>query len=137
MNSKYICDTSVPEQPLITIFPGADAQLPTEPEVLEHSDPSSIDSVPYVPVHSMDSLHVKRFGRAAQATWYLEQILESFKVAAIDIRLDQLKSVDVALQKFLGILMLQCHSGTQVSCEALTIAIRCVFPIPRGVKTFD
>ncbi|KAF1964886.1 hypothetical protein BU23DRAFT_604518 [Bimuria novae-zelandiae CBS 107.79] len=126
---KYICDASIFEQPLITVFPGADERLPTEPEVLEHNDSSIPDHLPYAPVYSMEHAHIKAFGRAAQATWYLEQILESFKVPGVETRLDQLKTVDIALQKFLGVLMLQCHNGTQMSCEALTIAIRAFFTL--------
>ncbi|KAF2115918.1 hypothetical protein BDV96DRAFT_574825 [Lophiotrema nucula] len=126
---RYICDASVLDQPLVTTFPGADARLPAEPEMLEHNGPSTIDRIPYVPVHSMESAYIKEFGRAAQATWYLEQILKSFGVPGLDTRLDQLTSVDIALQRFLGMLMLQCHSRTQMSCEAMTIAIRAFFAL--------
>jgi hypothetical protein len=121
---KYICDASVRQQPLVAVFPGADARLPSEPEVLEHNDLFITSRIPHVPVHAIDSTQVKAFGRAAQATWYLDRIIKTFEVPNLETRLYQLKSVDIAMQEFLGTLMLQCHIETQISCEALTIAIR-------------
>ncbi|KAF2867774.1 hypothetical protein BDV95DRAFT_502582 [Massariosphaeria phaeospora] len=126
---RYICDASVSEQPLITMFISADAQLPTEPEMLEHADPSIIGHIPYAPVHSMEASYAKGFGRAAQATWYLDRILQSFQIPDLDTRLDQLQSIDIALQQFLGILVLQCNSTTHVFCEAMTIALRTFFAL--------
>jgi hypothetical protein len=91
--------------------------------MLEHADAMSVDH-PSALVHELDATYIKAFGRAAQATWFLDQVQKSFEVQALDSRLDQLRSIDSDLQQFLSMIMLQCHSKTHTFCEAMTISIR-------------
>lgn len=75
------------DQPLVTVFPGGDAWLPIEPQVLDHLDISDPESIPNIPVSCMMSPKVGGFSRTAQATCLLDQVLTGFDIADIDSRL--------------------------------------------------
>ncbi len=114
------------DQPLLTVFPGGDARLPIEPEVLDQLDILAQDSLPNISVSCLTSPKVGGFGRTAQATCLLDQVLKSFNIPDIDSRLLQLDRLDTSIQAFLSLTMPQCQEQPGVFCAAMNIAIRLV-----------
>ncbi|RYP54700.1 hypothetical protein DL769_010305 [Monosporascus sp. CRB-8-3] len=123
------CEVSVSDQPLVTVMPGGDAQLPTEPDFLEQSEYLDPESIPYIPVSSLSSVGVGGFGRAAQAAWLLAQVLKCFEIESLDSRTIQLQDLDTTLQAFLGVLIQPCSGTGAVFCEAIAITIRALFTL--------
>lgn len=117
----FYCDVTVPEQPLITLFPDYELQAPTEPDVLEKGE-----SLPQVPVCCLTAVDIGGFGRSAQAAWLLDQVLGSFKVANWDARVRQLDALDRDLQAFLAMLIQPGCVGKGAVCETIAIGIRSV-----------
>lgn len=126
LDRTIFCDIAVTEQPLVTIIPAGDAHLPVELSIMERSDFQGVESVPYVSVSYLSSVHVESFGRAAQAAWLLDQVIKAFDISIIDTRLFQLQGLDSSLQSFLAALMQQCNGGRKIFCEAIAITIRSV-----------
>lgn len=121
---KFFCDVTITEQPLASAIPSGSARLPTEPSILEQSDLSNLEPVPYVPVSCLRSIKVGGFARTAQAAWLLDQVLKGFGISNLDTALFQLQGLDTALQSFLGVLMQQCNGKGGIFCEAIAITIR-------------
>jgi hypothetical protein len=121
------------DQPLVTVFPGGDARLPIEPQVLDQLDILDPESLPNIPVSCLTSPKVGGFSRTAQATCLLDQVLKGFDTPDIDSRLLQLDRLDTNIQAFLSLVMPQCQGQSGVFCTAMNIAIRSVygyFPLP-------
>ena len=118
---------AVSDQPLVTIFPGADAQLPIEPQVLDQLDILDPQSLPNVPLSCLTSPKVGGFGRTAQAACLLDQILKGFHIPDIDSRLLLLDRLDTNIQAFLSLVIPQCPGQAGVFCAAINIAIRSVY----------
>jgi hypothetical protein len=123
---------AVSDQPLVTIFPGGDARLPIESQVLDQLDILDMESVPNIPVSCLTSPKVGGFSRTAQATCLLDQVLKGFDTPDLDSRLLQLDRLDVNIQAFLSLVMPQCQGQSGVFCASMNIAIRSVhgyFPL--------
>ena len=121
------------DQPLITVFPGGDARLPIEPQVLNQLHIMDPDSLPNIPVSCLTSPKVGGFGRTAQATCLLDQVFKSFDIPDIDLRLLQLDRLDTNIQAFLSLVMPQCEGQPGIFCAGMHIAIRSVHrssPLP-------
>jgi hypothetical protein len=114
------------DQPLVTVFPGGDARLPIEPQVLDQLDILDPESLPNIPVSCLTSPKVGGFGRTAQATCLLDQVLRGFDTLDIDSRLLQLDRLDTNIQAFLSLVMPQCQGQSGIFCAATNIAIRSV-----------
>ena len=140
----YCCDrtffseVTVFDQPLLTVFPSGDARLPIEPQVLDQLDISDPESLPNVPVTCLTSPKVGGFGRTAQATCLLDQVITAFDTQCIDSRLLHLDGLDTNIQAFLSLVMPQCHGQPGVFCAAMHIAIRLVTALspPSCLSTF-
>ena len=115
------------DQPLVTVFPGGDARLPTEPQVLDQLDILDPGSLPNIAVSCLTSPKVGGFSRTAQAICLLDQALKGFDTPDIDSRLLQLDRLDTNIQAFLLLVMPQCHEQPGVFCAATNIAIRSVY----------
>ena len=115
------------DQPLVTIFPGGDARLPIEPQVLDQLDISDPGSLPKIPVSCLTSPKIGGFSRTAQATCLLDQVLKGFDIPDIDSGLLQLNRLDTNIQAFLSLVMPQCQGQAGVFCAAMNIAIRSVY----------
>ncbi|KAH7131697.1 hypothetical protein B0J13DRAFT_626759 [Dactylonectria estremocensis] len=125
----FICEVTVPEQPLVTAITSGDAKLPTEPALLEQNDLISFDSIPCIPVSYLSSPDVGSFGRTAQAAWLLDKILKVFQDQSFASRLIQLQALDGTLQKFLGALFEQSNGKRGILCEVIGITIKAIFTL--------
>jgi hypothetical protein len=114
------------DQPLVTVFPGGDARLPIEPQVLDQLDILDPEFLPNIPVSCLTSPKVGGFSRTAQATCLLDQVLKGFDTSDIDSRLLQLDRLDTNIQAFLSLVMPQCQGQSGIFCAAINIAIRSV-----------
>lgn len=114
---------TVLDQPLLTVYPGADARLPIEPQILDQLDILDSDSLTNISLSNLTSPKVGGFGRKAQATCLLDQVFKSFDTPDIDSRLLQLDRLDTNIQAFLSLVMPQCQSSSGVFCAAINIAI--------------
>lgn len=82
------------------------------------------------PVSCLSTFGVGHFGRAAQVAWIMDQVLEAFEMPSLDARLLRLGGLDTTLQEFLGVLMQQPWTGTEVyGCEAIALTIKSVHSI--------
>lgn len=116
-------------QPLVSIIPAPDAHLPAEPSTMSHGDLLVRTSGNVTTLSSLDSPGIGGFGRAAQATWLLDQVLEKIQISDIDIKLDQLTTMDRSLQSFLAAVMQQHQERLGMYCGGIAISIRFVhFP---------
>lgn len=122
----FFCELVVFDQPLITTFPGGDARLPVEPQVLNKLDMTESEAPPNIAVSCLTSTKIRGFGRTAQATCLLDKVLKSFDNPDIDSKLLYLDRLDASLQEFLAVVMPQCASKAGVFCSAVNIAIRSV-----------
>jgi hypothetical protein len=125
-DSTIFCEVTVPEQPLLTVVPGANARLPSEPEALAQVNGPDLGLRPNFTVSSPTSEEVGGFGRAAQAALLLDQVLRSFQTSSLDDRLVQLEGLDTALQTFLAVVMQQGHDKPSSFCGAIALAIRSI-----------
>jgi hypothetical protein len=121
---------TVPEQPLLTVVPGANARLPSEPEALAQPDAPELCPRPNITVSSLASEGVGGFGRGAQAALLLDQVLKSFQTPNLNDRLVHLDGLDAALQTFLTVVLQQSHGKPGPFCGAISLAIRSI-PRPR------
>jgi hypothetical protein len=125
---------TVSDQPLLTVFPGAEARLPIESQVLDHLDTSDPESLLNIPVSCLTSPKVGGFGRTAQAACLLDQVLKGLDIQDIDSRLLLLERLDTSIQVYLSLVMPQCQGQPGIFCAAMNIAIRsvhCSFSLPR------
>lgn len=125
---------TVPEQPLLTVVPGANARLPSEPEALAQADTPGLGRKPNITVSSLTSEGVGGFGRAAQAALLLDRVLRSFQISSLDDRLIHLDGLDTALQTFLTVVLQQSHGEPGPFCGAISLAIRSI-PHPRTMSS--
>lgn len=118
---------TVSDQPLVTVFPGGDARLPIESQVLDQLD--LLDQKPLLntPVSFLTSPNIGGFSRTAQATSLLDQVFKSFNTQDIDSRLFQLDRLDTSLQAFLSLVIPLARGKCAQFCAAINIAIRLVY----------
>jgi hypothetical protein len=128
----FFSDVTVFDQPLVTVFPGGDARLPIESQVLDQCDTLDPASLSNIPVSCLTSPKVGGFSRTAQATCLLDQVLIGFDTPDIDSGLLQLDRLDANFQSFPSLVMPQCQGQSGIFCSAMNIAIRPVhayFPL--------
>jgi hypothetical protein len=119
---------TVSDQPLLTAFPGAGTRLPLETQILDQLDILDPESLLNIAVSCLTSPEVGGFGRKAQATCLLDQVLKSFDTADIDCRLLLLDRLNTNIQNFLSLLMPHCQEQPGAFCASVNIAIRSVYP---------
>ncbi|GAD93695.1 conserved hypothetical protein [Paecilomyces variotii No. 5] len=123
----FLCEVADLGQPLLSILPARDAHLPAEPDTMNHGDILVSTSENVTTLSSLDSPGIGGFGRAAQATWLLDQVLEKIQISDIDVRLDQLTTMDRTLQSFLTAVMQQHQERLGMYCGGIAISIRALF----------
>ncbi|KAI8633679.1 hypothetical protein F5Y19DRAFT_470921 [Xylariaceae sp. FL1651] len=124
-----ICEVAVPDQPLVTIFPGETSQLPIEPDVMDQRDIFNPGPISTVLLSSFFTVNVGGFGRAAQAASLLDQVLKAISMLDLKGRLVHLDSLDSTLQSFLTVIMQQRDGNWGVYCGAIALAIRTLFTL--------
>jgi len=112
------------KQPLVTTSPLSDSRLPIECDVLDRADLLIADSMPNVLVSCQTSAKISGFGRAAQATCLLDQVIKGLSIPDVDSRLFLLQGLDEAIQTFLALVLPYCREETGVYCGAIAIAVR-------------
>lgn len=122
----FVNEVTVRNQRLLTAFPAGDARLPIELQVLDQLDVLEPGLLPNIPVSCLTSPKVEGFGRTAQATCLLDQVLRCFETSDIDSRLLQLERLDTNIQAFLSLIMPQCQGSAGVFCAAINITMRLV-----------
>jgi hypothetical protein len=110
----------------VASHPGENARLPIDPSLLERDEFLGAETISYTSVSHLTSVDVESFGRAAQATWLLDQVIRAFDIPDINNQLFQLQGLDTAIQSFLVALMQQSSVGRDKYCEAIAITIRSV-----------
>lgn len=116
-------------QPLVTAFPSGDARLPIEPQVFANIDVTEPKFLPNVAVSCLTSADIGGFGRTAQATCLLEQVLRAFDSADINSKLLQLDRINTMTREFLALVMLQCSNTAGIFCSAVNVAMRSVISL--------
>ena len=114
------------DQPLLTVFPGGDARLPIEPQILDQLDVLNPESLPNIPISCLTSPNIGGFSRTAQAASLLDQVFKGFAIPDLDSRLLLLDRLDANIQAFLSLVMPQCQGQSGAFCAAINIAIRSV-----------
>ena len=117
---------TVADQPLLTAFPGGDARLPIEPQVLDQLDILDPKALPNIPVSCLTSPKLGGFSRTAQAASLLDQVFKGFDIPDVDSRLLLLDRLDTNIQAFLSLIIPQCQGQSGAFCAAINIAIRSV-----------
>ncbi len=121
-----VSEVTVIDQPLSTTFPGANARLPIESQVLDQLDILHPRSLSNVPLSCLTLPHLGGFARMAQATCLLDQVLTGVKSSDINSTLPQFDRLDVSIQSLLSLVMPRCQEEPGVYCAAINIAIRSV-----------
>jgi hypothetical protein len=124
----FFSEISVQGQPLITVFPGGAARLPTEPHVLDRFDEKESGSLPNISISSLTSPEIGGFGRSAQATCLLDQVIKGVETTDIDSKLLHLDSLSSSLQAFAVLVISHWEDQPGTFCLAIHIAIRLVIP---------
>jgi hypothetical protein len=122
-----VSEVTVSDQPLLTVYPGADTRLPIEAQVLNQLDILEPQSLPNIPVSCLTSPHIGGFGRIAQAICLLDQVLKGFDTEDIDSKLLLLDRLDTNIQSFLSLVMTQMQEQPGIFCAAMHIVIRSVY----------
>ncbi|KAK8110302.1 uncharacterized protein PG998_006759 [Apiospora kogelbergensis] len=111
-----LCEATVPDQPLVTSMLDPDGPLPSESAVLDLSDTEPYLSFP-IPegeeyplcsrLSALKEADTGEFGRVAQASWLLGQVLSALHIPDLETRLACLRRLDGELQMFLSDLVQQ------------------------------
>ncbi|KAL4866780.1 hypothetical protein BDV12DRAFT_172446 [Aspergillus spectabilis] len=118
------------EQPMATILPSGDTRLPLDRDILDRSDLDSPESIPNIPVACWTTTAVGGFGRAAQASCLLDQVLKGLVMPDLNTRLPLLESLDRTLQSFLALIFSHSSPGKMwPCCTALAITVRTLFTL--------
>lgn len=123
----FFSELTVAEQPLLTVVPDTQAQLPVESrasEGIDYAPKLSLESS--LEVSDSGSLSIGPFGRIAQAIWILDQVLSSFKTSQLDMRLAEIAGLHTKIQELLALLLQQGQSQGVVLCEAIAVTLRSV-----------
>lgn len=130
-NRTFFCDVICSEQPLVTVISDKEARLPFELEDLTQEEGVLYDTLPDLTVSCLTSPKIGGFGRVAQAAFLLDEVLKALSTKSVDSRLVKLDALDAALQKFLAVVMQQCHEVMGgFFCGAIALAIRSVHYSP-------
>ncbi|KAF5523407.1 hypothetical protein CGCA056_v005771 [Colletotrichum aenigma] len=121
---SIFCEVTVDEQPLVTLMPKDDSNLPVE---IRHGSWTDVKTQCSVSSLSMNS--IEGFGRVAQATWLVNKVLMAFKVSNTASHLSQLRDLDAISQEFLAQLLQQHPGSGGIMCEAVSIILRMLFKL--------
>ncbi|KAH8660452.1 hypothetical protein BX600DRAFT_56848 [Xylariales sp. PMI_506] len=144
---EFYNEVTVSNQPLTTVIPDANVELPTEPAVLDRMDvtvsysngpakydtPSDASSSP----RCLNPESIKSFGRAAQAARLSDTVLKTFEIADLDTRLLQLNGLDTTMRAFLAVLLEQCQTEQGVFCGAIATSIRVLYILHQHILRLD
>lgn len=120
----FICEVADFEQPMATALPPGDTRLPIDRDILDRGDVLSPDSIPNIPVSCFTTTNVGGFGRAAQASCLLDQVLSGLIIPDLNTRLPLLESVDRTIQSMLALLLTYGLNETWPCCTALAVTVR-------------
>ncbi|KAL2830213.1 hypothetical protein BDW59DRAFT_170168 [Aspergillus cavernicola] len=129
----FLCEVGDFEQPMATILPPGDTRLPIDRDILDRGDFLSPDSIPNIPVSCLTTSSVGGFGRAAQASCLLDQVLRGLVILDLNTRLPLLESVDRTTQSFLALILTHSADKTWPYCTALAVTVRALFTLHRHV----
>ncbi|KAE8392865.1 hypothetical protein BDV23DRAFT_181279 [Aspergillus alliaceus] len=125
----FICDAGDFGPPMATILPSGDTRLPIDRDILDREDLLSPDSIPDIPVSCLTSTSVGGFGRAAQASCLLDQVLRGLVIPDLNSRLPLLESLDRTIQSFLALILTHSPDKAWSYCTALAVAVRALFTL--------
>ncbi|RAL12397.1 uncharacterized protein BO97DRAFT_443038 [Aspergillus homomorphus CBS 101889] len=127
----FLCELAILEQPLGSVMPSSEVVLPLEPSVLDQGAPAAAAaSRPAIQALS-EAPQVGGFGRAAQAAWLLDRVLQGLSITDPARKRAHLADCDRTLQSFLGIVMRQHGGDWRVFCGAIALTIRALFLLHR------
>ncbi|PYH42141.1 uncharacterized protein BP01DRAFT_142088 [Aspergillus saccharolyticus JOP 1030-1] len=121
----YLCDVKVMDQPLGSVMPSGGSRLP-----LEYQDFRALawmGSIAGVAVEDLDSPKVGSFGRASQAAWLLDDVLQGMSMKDPDRKQAHLIECDRRLQEFLATLMQQSGGDSRMFCVSIALTFRTLF----------
>jgi hypothetical protein len=121
----FYCEIILTDMPLISSAPDEADLLPYEvgdPECEERSE-ASCQVAPVSPVG------VGCLGRAAQAAYLLDRVIQTMKTTGDANRIPSLMVLDSELQRLLSATMNMCHGKRGGHCGAVGISIRLAFPL--------
>jgi hypothetical protein len=116
----FYCETTLTDLPLITSAPDEADLLPYE---VGDSECEKI-SKPSCQVVPMSILEVGCLGRAAQATYLLDRVIQTMKITTATNQIHSLVVLDSELQRLLSAAMNSCHGKRGGHCGAVGISIR-------------
>ncbi|PLB44284.1 hypothetical protein P170DRAFT_480047 [Aspergillus steynii IBT 23096] len=125
----FLCELPIVEQPLGSVMPARDDRLPLESSVLDHGNPSAA-LASSVAIQDLSAPQVGGFGRAAQAAWLLDGVLQGLSLTDADRKRTHLADCDRTLQSLLAIVMqqMQQQGGNYGPfCVATALTIRALF----------
>ncbi|KAL4788378.1 hypothetical protein BJX76DRAFT_344998 [Aspergillus varians] len=122
----FLCELPVVEQPLGSVMPARDDRLPFESNVLDQGN-SAAALASSVAINAFSAPQVGGFGRAAQAAWLLEGVLQGLSLTDPDQKHIRLTECDQTLQSFLATVMQQHGGNYGVFCVAIALTIRALF----------
>ncbi|KAK8101830.1 hypothetical protein PG999_012204 [Apiospora kogelbergensis] len=133
-----LCEATLPDQPLITSMLDPDGPLPSESAVLDLSDAEPYLSFP-IPegeeyplcsrLSALKEADTGAFGRTAQASWLLGQVLSALHIPDLETRLACLRRLDGELQMFLSDLVQQTSGKRGPFCGSVSLSIRALFAL--------
>ncbi|KAL3479657.1 hypothetical protein BJX99DRAFT_66935 [Aspergillus californicus] len=121
-----LCELAVVDQPLGSVMPARDSQLPIEVSTLDQGNWTAPPSSS-VTIECLSYPTVGAFGRTAQAAWLLDGVLQGLSMRDPDRKRAHLHETDRTLQSFLAIMMQQCGGNPGVYCVAIALSIRGLF----------
>ncbi|EED13008.1 conserved hypothetical protein [Talaromyces stipitatus ATCC 10500] len=133
----FACEIDDYEQPMATILPSGDVQLPIDRQKLDIGDLLSPDSMPNIPASRLTITSIGCFGRAAQASCLLDQVLKALVIPNLTIRLPLLESLDRAIQSFLADILALIPGKGSAYCTALAVTVRTLFKLHEHVLSIS
>jgi hypothetical protein len=109
---------------MATIVPSGDSRLPIDRDILDRGGLLSPDSIPNIPVSCLTATNVGGFGRAAQVTCLLDQVLRGLVIPDVNTRLSLLESLDRTIQSFLALVLTYDPDKSWPYCTSLAVTVR-------------
>ncbi|PLB49696.1 hypothetical protein P170DRAFT_409275 [Aspergillus steynii IBT 23096] len=119
----FLCETDSIEQPMATVLPPGDTRLPIDRDMLDRGDFQSPGSIPNIPVSCLTTPDVGGFGRAAQASCLLDQVLKGLVAPDLNTRLPLLESLDRSIQSLLAFVLNHRPERDSPYCTALSVTL--------------
>ncbi|KAJ5496665.1 hypothetical protein N7463_008652 [Penicillium fimorum] len=119
----FLCELAIVNQPLGSMMPARDDRLPLEPAILDQRNPATA-LTSGVAIQALNSSQVGSFGRAAQAAWLLDGVLQALSMADPDQKHAHLTECNRTLQSFLAVIMQQHGGNYGMLCVPIALTIR-------------